>query len=630
MSRDWARTGAMLAAFGVTAIALPAQDDVTVREIRSGFPEHPSGLASDSGFLYMTGGVFPSVSVAPGSPTPGFLRKTDAAGNEQWVRRFTPSTIVLRPHGVAVLDGAIYVAGYGGGDFSTSVRASAFLRKYDATGTELWFRQFSSGRDTGAFGVAVDSTGVYISGEADALEAAHSPLTSAGTFVRKYSHSGEVLWTRQITVPGSYGFAGAIAASGRLVFATGAAKDGGALRCYDPDGAELWTASLNSIVDPDATLVVDGKGLYLAHAGVLSKYALDGSHLWDSRFSDLGSAVSTYAGVAYVAGISLTPKPGQCAYGRGDAVAAAYDGEGRLLWRRVFGAADSERATAIVAGENGIFVAGTAQHQSPAPVAFLARVNENQTGPAMAPKIVGECIANAASYEASGVAAGEIIVVLGSRVGPDRLTPGVIENGHLPIELAETRVLFDNNPVPLVYASDRQTSAIVPSGLALTNNTVVEVEYRGVRSNALTVPIVPARPGLFTADSSGFGQAAVVNEDGTVNSPSNPAPRGSIVALYGTGGGWTDHYGLEGTIVGTSPPQLVEHVAAELSSAVPEDGADAVEAEVVYAGAAPGFVQGAMQINIRIPAAAAVGDKVPLWVQIGSASTQPGITIAVR
>ena len=44
-------------------------------------------------------------------------------------------------------------------------------------------------------------------------------------------------------------------------------------------------------------------------------------------------------------------------------------------------------------------------------------------------------------------------------------------------------------------------------------------------------------PGIFTATGTGQGQAAVLNQDGTYNSPSNPAPRGSVIVFYAVGAG---------------------------------------------------------------------------------------------
>ena len=61
-------------------------------------------------------------------------------------------------------------------------------------------------------------------------------------------------------------------------------------------------------------------------------------------------------------------------------------------------------------------------------------------------------------------------------------------------------------------------------------------------------------PGVFTRDASGQGQAAIVNEDGTLNSPANAAPVGSYVALYATGEGQTAPGGVNGRLAGWPAP----------------------------------------------------------------------------
>jgi uncharacterized protein (TIGR03437 family) len=50
---------------------------------------------------------------------------------------------------------------------------------------------------------------------------------------------------------------------------------------------------------------------------------------------------------------------------------------------------------------------------------------------------------------------------------------------------------------------------------------------------------------------------------------------------------------------------------------------------VLYAGGAPGLVAGVMQVNVRIPAGVPSGPQ-PIVVSVGSASSRPDVTLAVR
>src|ERR1017187_6640603 len=89
--------------------------------------------------------------------------------------------------------------------------------------------------------------------------------------------------------------------------------------------------------------------------------------------------------------------------------------------------------------------------------------------------------------------------------------------------LAGTQVLFDGIAAPMVYASAGQTSAIVPYEVATKASTQVTVAYQGATSPAQTLAVVPVQLGLFSANASGQGQGAILNQDNSINSASNPA-----------------------------------------------------------------------------------------------------------
>jgi uncharacterized protein (TIGR03437 family) len=56
---------------------------------------------------------------------------------------------------------------------------------------------------------------------------------------------------------------------------------------------------------------------------------------------------------------------------------------------------------------------------------------------------------------------------------------------------------------------------------------------------------------------------------------------------------------------------------------------DGIPADVLYAGAAPGFVQGLIQINVRVPAAASSGQD-QMVLQVGSYSSPNTASIIVQ
>ena len=53
-------------------------------------------------------------------------------------------------------------------------------------------------------------------------------------------------------------------------------------------------------------------------------------------------------------------------------------------------------------------------------------------------------------------------------------------------------------------------------------------------------------------------------------------------------------------------------------------------AETLYAGTAPGLLAGLLQLNVRIPEGAPSGSAVPVALTIGNATSQPGVTVALR
>jgi uncharacterized protein (TIGR03437 family) len=140
-------------------------------------------------------------------------------------------------------------------------------------------------------------------------------------------------------------------------------------------------------------------------------------------------------------------------------------------------------------------------------------------------------------------------------------------------------------------------------------------------SDPVALPVASSSPGIFSVDYTGSGQGAILNQDGTVNSSSRPAPAGSVVTVYATGEGQTSPPGTDGKLA-NGPV----YPAPKLPVTVTIGGA---QADVLYAGAAPTLVAGALQVNVRIPISVASGDN-PVVITVGSAQSQPGITVAVK
>jgi uncharacterized protein (TIGR03437 family) len=147
------------------------------------------------------------------------------------------------------------------------------------------------------------------------------------------------------------------------------------------------------------------------------------------------------------------------------------------------------------------------------------------------------------------------------------------------------------------------------------------VEYLGWRSNAVTMAVTTAAPGIFTLDGSGQSQASMANEDHSFNTPQSPADKGSIVTFYVTGEGQTSPLGEDGKLAVVPLPEPVLPVSVTIGG---------IEAHLTYRGAAPDMVAGVMQVNAQVPFNAPTGTAVPLVVKVGDVSSGAGVTMAVR
>lgn len=245
------------------------------------------------------------------------------------------------------------------------------------------------------------------------------------------------------------------------------------------------------------------------------------------------------------------------------------------------------------------------------------------TGAGTSPAPFNNGVANVASELDGPVAPGEMVVIYGNGVGPSttalyQITPA----GFLDTLTGNTTVTFDGIPAPVYYALAGQTVAIVPYSVAGQTSTQMVVTFSGVSSAPMKVAVAPSAPGLFSANQSGTGNGSIVNADGTVNTPANPAVRGSYVSLYGTGEGQTNPRGVDGRFANSVYPKPVLPVKVSIG------GVDAT-AGILYMGGAPTAVAGEFQLVVTVPTSVPAG-AVPVVVTVGSASSQAGLTVSLK
>ncbi|MGP8245338.1 MAG: IPT/TIG domain-containing protein [Bryobacteraceae bacterium] len=225
-------------------------------------------------------------------------------------------------------------------------------------------------------------------------------------------------------------------------------------------------------------------------------------------------------------------------------------------------------------------------------------------------------VTNAASNLGAAVSPGDVIVIYGSGLGPNSLVTNTAAAGVYGKSLAGTTVLVNSVPAPLIYTSSTQVAAVVPYSVNGAEATVA-VTYNGQALTPFTTSLSATSPAIFTI--SGAGQAAAVNQDGSINGATHPANAGSILTLYMTGGGQTNPGGQDG---------LVGAVPLPIAPVLPSATIGGQAATVTYAGGAPGIIAGVWQLNLQVPSGLAAGN-VPVQVTAGGVSSQAGVTVAV-
>lgn len=240
-------------------------------------------------------------------------------------------------------------------------------------------------------------------------------------------------------------------------------------------------------------------------------------------------------------------------------------------------------------------------------------------GNPLAPQVAS--ILNGGSFVQDSVSPGEVVSIFGTNLGP---LVGVAfqlnDAGQVPNALGGTEVLFDGIAAPLMYTSLNQIDVVVPFEVAAPSTQIVVQSSVG-QSAAISMPVTAATPALFTVSGLGNGEAAILNEDGSVNSAINPATVGSVISLFATGLGQTTPPGVDGAVAGPVLPVPNLPVSVLIGG---------FPSYVLYAGAEPSTIEGVFQINVRIPPVAPTGSVVLIVLQVGNWVSQTDVWLAVQ
>jgi uncharacterized protein (TIGR03437 family) len=210
------------------------------------------------------------------------------------------------------------------------------------------------------------------------------------------------------------------------------------------------------------------------------------------------------------------------------------------------------------------------------------------------------CLLNSATMLQSPIAPGTRMTLVGEQLGPEAGVSFALQDGHAPFDIAGASITVDGKPAPVLYAQERQINFVVPWSVRMDGARVPVCITMNTVDSCLYAATAPVAPGLFTIN----GQIAAVNPDGTINSPQHPAPSGSYVSVYMTGGGQIQGPMVDGGVAGFDLQRIVAADAAVFTASRCGPGAcvdQTLDAHILFDGAVPTLVYGVYVVVVDVP-----------------------------
>jgi uncharacterized protein (TIGR03437 family) len=225
-----------------------------------------------------------------------------------------------------------------------------------------------------------------------------------------------------------------------------------------------------------------------------------------------------------------------------------------------------------------------------------------------------QSIGNVASYAVNATPPGSVFVVFGTELATKMASA---LNTPLPTTLLTTTVTVNGELAPLFYVNTGQIDAQMPWDIPGGTVASVVVTNGDATSNAAAV-FVPATgtPGISVYSTN---RAVVVNQDGSVNSPTAGAAVGDEEVVYFTGGGPVQASGP--LVTGAPSPAGQSPVTGDNTVTV-----GSANATVKYMGLTPGSI-GLYQANFIVPQIAKGTYPVVITIA-GQASNNPVMTVS--
>ena len=528
-----------------------------------------------------------------------FVAKFDAAGNAIYATYFG-GTGTDEAMGMAVdAGGSVYVTGITtSADFPVSPGAYAktggsFVFKLNADGSLGYSTYFSSTGST-PNAIAVDSGGhAYIAG----VSLGGLPVT-AGAYQKTLAGSNPCC---NILGPGPPPVTNAFlaefdAAGASLVFSSylGNQNAFAQVLALAPDGNAILAGA-------GALYRMAGDGSALLNSGSLPGvvWALtvdtSGNVYAGGVTNSPGTPFPTSAGAFQTAPLAVLSLPGTLGnYGGGDGFVTKLDSQFNILASTLLGGEAQDETLALAIAANGNVLAGgstyskafpargAAQGSFSAATGFVTELTPDLSSVvvstfagdtrmfnvgAIAPAADGGLLFAGATASAPyypgpfGNAPGGVfpapgiqgfVVKVGiNAAAPPRVDTAVNAASLLGVPLAPGGVFqvrgdgfgadavlqVNGNAIPLLSQSRTALTAMLPADFNALGSATVVVQSGGGLSNPFLTPVTAAEPGVYSVDGSGLGQGYILNQDGTLNSPGNPANEGAPITICATGVG---------------------------------------------------------------------------------------------
>jgi uncharacterized protein (TIGR03437 family) len=608
--------------------------------------EASSAAGVTPGAAQTTPGGGGSCFYTPAGPAPctdAFIVKADPSGNKVWATLLGGPTEDFGQAVTTDAAGNIYVIGGTGGSFPTTRDAAipvsstsvTFAAKISADGSTFLYSTYLPDSLKTLSAITVDAEGnAYVDGQTAsghaeivkinplgssfiysiALEGSNRESASAivadasgNAYVVGSTSSPDFPVTGGVLGPQLVGAQNAFVTSldpnGKILASTflgGSGSDKGLYIQLDASGYVYVSGAAGSLDFPTTFGTFQPAPLVPAYSttpgGFIAKLASDlsaiawATYLWDDANPPLTLAASgdIYFTGGAAAQFPVTPSgPIQCVPGNfddaGGAVLGHLDPHGALLDATYL--LEDNPQSMLINPDASVLLAGD-------------QVSDIRFGAPgwIAPPCMTLSVFNSARLALAIPEPGEFVSFLGLGIGPEQ----GVGTSELTTDLAGVQVLFDGNPAPVLYAQSKLVNAQVPFELVGHTSTSVMLQYNGASYGPITVPVRFADPALFRLEPGVSAQAYAVNQDGTVNGPSNPAPRGSIVALWANGLGALSPKCSTGGLNAPNPVYLAANLSVTMATS-------AGAANVPYAGGAPTLGCGISQINMQVPVTATPG-----------------------